>query len=112
MKTEKGNLADQLEIWGIDSDFTIFTDGSLGFGLELTPIDMTALPDTALNSLSSHTVTRNNFRPTNRRAKPEVSHSLSIWGIAESNAGAKPTTLGFFPVTDSDFSSGLPCVSH
>lgn len=45
-------LADQLQVWGFESDCIIFNDGSLGFGLELTPIDVSCWKDDAVNSLT------------------------------------------------------------
>jgi conjugal transfer ATP-binding protein TraC len=45
-------LADQLQVWGFESDYTIFTDGSLGFGLEVSPVDVSCWNDEATNSFS------------------------------------------------------------
>ncbi|MBI2711755.1 MAG: ATP-binding protein [Bdellovibrio sp.] len=43
-------LADKLQIWGFESDSIVFNDGSLGFGLELTPIDVSCWKDESVNS--------------------------------------------------------------
>ncbi len=48
-------LADKLQVWGFEKDFVIFTDGSLGFGLELTPLDVSCWKDDAVNSLAERT---------------------------------------------------------
>lgn len=34
-----GNLADALQVWGLEENITIFIDGSFGTGFRLTPID-------------------------------------------------------------------------
>lgn len=44
-------LADRLQIWGFEKDLILFTDGSLGFGLELTLLDVSCWKDDAVNSL-------------------------------------------------------------
>ena len=31
-------LADKLEIWGLENEIIVFTDGSLGFGLHFDPM--------------------------------------------------------------------------
>lgn len=36
-------LSDQLQIWGVEEDTIIYTDGSIGFGLELSPIDVSCI---------------------------------------------------------------------
>jgi len=48
----KSILADQLQVWGFEDDFVIFTDGSLGFGLEVSSVDVTCWKEDAVNSLS------------------------------------------------------------
>ena len=49
-------LADQLQIWGFESDCIVFNDGSLGFGLELIPIDVTCWKDESVNSFIDRTM--------------------------------------------------------
>ena len=34
-----GNLADALQVWGLEENITIFIDGSFGTGFRLMPID-------------------------------------------------------------------------
>ena len=46
------NLADCLEVWGFESDYVLFSDSSLGFGMELVPLDVTCWSDDRINSLS------------------------------------------------------------
>jgi len=46
-------LADKLEIWGTENDTIIFSDGSLGFGLNLKPIDIDCWDDGKINHLAS-----------------------------------------------------------
>ncbi len=48
----KDILADKLQVWGFENDFIVFTDGSLGFGLELVPLDVSCWNDDAVNSLA------------------------------------------------------------
>ncbi|MEQ1875306.1 MAG: ATP-binding protein [Bdellovibrionia bacterium] len=45
-------LADHLQIWGLEEDIIIFSDSSLGFGLEVTPVDVSCFDDERINSLS------------------------------------------------------------
>lgn len=45
-------LADHLQIWGFEEDAIIYTDGSLGFALEATPVDVSTWSDERLNDLS------------------------------------------------------------
>lgn len=44
-------LADQLEVWGFENDTVVFTDGSLGFGLEVTPLDISCFDNAATNAV-------------------------------------------------------------
>ncbi len=46
-------LADQLQIWGFEGDMIIFSDGSLGFGLECVPVDLNCWSDDQINSYSN-----------------------------------------------------------
>lgn len=48
-------LADKLQVWGFEKDFIVFTDGSLGFGMELSPLDVSCWKDDAVNSLAERT---------------------------------------------------------
>lgn len=45
-------LADRLQIWGFEEDFILFSDGSFGFGLELTPLDISCAQDLQINQYS------------------------------------------------------------
>jgi conjugal transfer ATP-binding protein TraC len=45
-------LADYLDVWGFEEDFVLFSDSSLGFGLELEPVDVSCWADERINSLS------------------------------------------------------------
>jgi conjugal transfer ATP-binding protein TraC len=45
-------LADQLQIWGFEGDMIVFSDGSLGFGLECVPVDLNCWSDDRINSYS------------------------------------------------------------
>ena len=44
-------LARKIEIWGFESGFTIFTDGSLGFGLETTVLDVSCWDEAKTDSI-------------------------------------------------------------
>lgn len=44
-------LSDRLQVWGLESDTIIYTDGSLGFVLDLTPLDISCADDSRVNSL-------------------------------------------------------------
>ena len=57
-------LADQLEIWGLEDNFLIYTDGSLGFGVKITPKDVGSLSDDALNAISTQLRTFLNSLPS------------------------------------------------
>jgi conjugal transfer ATP-binding protein TraC len=58
-------LADKLQVWGFEKDFIVFTDGSIGFGLELVPLDVTCWKDEAVNSLAERTAQLLNGIPPN-----------------------------------------------
>jgi len=45
-------LSENLQIWGIEQDFVIFIDGSLGFGIELQPIAATCYLNETINLLT------------------------------------------------------------
>src|ERR1035438_776544 len=45
-------LSDKLQIWGFQDNFVIFSDGSLGFGCDLTPVDVSTWDDDRLNGFS------------------------------------------------------------
>lgn len=45
-------LADHLEVWGFESDYIIFSDGSLGFGFEVEPIDVACWDTEQVNGLA------------------------------------------------------------
>ena len=57
-------LADQLEIWGLEDNFLIYTDGSLGFGVKITPKDVGSLSDDAINAISTQLRTFLNSLPS------------------------------------------------
>jgi conjugal transfer ATP-binding protein TraC len=46
------SLADQLQIWGFEGDTIVFSDGSLGFGLDCIPVDLNSWSDDRINSYS------------------------------------------------------------
>ncbi len=46
------SLADCLQIWGFEKDYMIFSDGSLGFALDCTPVDVSAWSDERINAFS------------------------------------------------------------
>jgi len=43
-------LADQLSLWGVQDGFSIFSDGSAGFGFEITPVDVASWKDTDVDA--------------------------------------------------------------
>jgi hypothetical protein len=45
-------LADYLQIWGFEDDYVLFSDSSLGFGLELVPIAVASWSNERVNGLS------------------------------------------------------------
>ena len=46
------NLCDDLQMWGIEDGFTLFRDNSIGFGLDLSSLDVSCWDDDSINSLS------------------------------------------------------------
>ena len=46
-------LSDMLQIWGFESGFTLFADGSYGFGLELSPVDVGCWDDDRIDALAA-----------------------------------------------------------
>lgn len=47
-------LADHLQIWGFEQDLMIYSDGSLGFVLDCTPVDVSTWSDERINSYSEN----------------------------------------------------------
>ncbi len=58
-------LADHLQLWGMEENIVIFSDGSLGFGLEATPVDVSCLSDEQMNSVADRTCQFLNGLPSN-----------------------------------------------
>jgi len=46
-------LVEKIEIWGFESGFTIFTDGSLGFGLETSALDVSCWDEPKIDSIGA-----------------------------------------------------------
>ena len=46
-------LVDYLEIWGFEKDAILFSDGSMGFGLEVSLLDMSCRADEIINQLAA-----------------------------------------------------------
>jgi len=46
------SLSDQLQIWGFEKNYIIYSDGSLGFGLQCVPQDISSWSDDKINSYS------------------------------------------------------------
>jgi conjugal transfer ATP-binding protein TraC len=44
-------LSDQLQVWGVEEDTIIYTDGSIGFGLEISPIDVSCMDNYGVNDI-------------------------------------------------------------
>lgn len=49
-------LADYLQVWGFEGDFLIFSDGSYGFGLDVTPLDVSCWEEDRINTLAKRLV--------------------------------------------------------
>lgn len=47
-----GKVADQIQIWGFEGHNIIFNDSSLGFGIEIEPLQITSWDDDRINSYS------------------------------------------------------------
>lgn len=59
------SLSDQLQVWGFDNDYIIFSDGSIGFGLDCVPLDVSTFSDDRMNDLSSQIAQFLNSIPSN-----------------------------------------------
>lgn len=59
------SLADYLQIWGFERDFIIFSDGSLGFALDCTPVDVSTWSDERINAYSERVAQFLNSLPAN-----------------------------------------------
>ncbi|MCB0415561.1 MAG: hypothetical protein KDD50_14585, partial [Bdellovibrionales bacterium] len=44
-------LSDQLQVWGVEDDTIIYTDGSIGFCLALSPIDVSCADEYTANKI-------------------------------------------------------------
>ncbi|MCJ8278255.1 MAG: TraC family protein, partial [Bdellovibrionales bacterium] len=49
---KNNTLANELELWGIERDYCLFTDGSIGFGFDVTPIDVSSFSDEGINQFA------------------------------------------------------------
>lgn len=49
-----GILADKIQIWGFEDNLVIFKDGSIGFGLELSVLDVSTWDSDKINSLAAN----------------------------------------------------------
>lgn len=58
-------LADYLELWGFEGDCILFADGSMGFGLDVCPIDVTCSSDESTNSVVERIAAFLNGLPSN-----------------------------------------------
>ncbi|MFZ3230248.1 MAG: ATP-binding protein [Pseudobdellovibrio sp.] len=58
-------LADYLQIWGFEEDFVIFSDGSLGFGFDCVPVDISCFSDEQSDSFSERVGQFLNSLPAN-----------------------------------------------
>ncbi len=48
-----GNLSEKIQIWGFENDIVVFQDGSTGFGLELSSLDVTTWNSDRVNGLAN-----------------------------------------------------------
>ncbi|MGE0529468.1 MAG: ATP-binding protein, partial [Bdellovibrionales bacterium] len=46
-------LSDEIRVWGFEKNAIVFDDGSLGFGLNVSPVDVTCASDEDKNSLAN-----------------------------------------------------------
>ncbi len=58
-------LCDELEVWGFEKNFIIFDDASLGFGLKLSPIDVSFNSDDEKNAIAASVMQFLNGLPSN-----------------------------------------------
>lgn len=56
-------LADELQLWGFEGNYQIFSDGSFGFGLRLTPMDVSSWDDTRTDHLGEKLISFLNGLP-------------------------------------------------
>lgn len=59
------SLSELIQIWGFEEDLFLFKDGSLGFSLKMTPIDLQAKSDHEINALKLQTIQVLNGLPEN-----------------------------------------------
>lgn len=57
-------ISDQLQVWGVEEDTIIYTDGSIGFGLELSPIDVSCIDGFGANDIHENLSKFLNTLPT------------------------------------------------
>lgn len=48
-----GVLSDEIQVWGFEEGFTLFKDASIGFGLQLSTVDVSCLDDDIINQVLS-----------------------------------------------------------
>lgn len=113
------NLADLLQVWGFEKDYIIFSDGSLGFGLDCIPIDSSSWSDERTNEFSGKVGRFLNSLPTQldiqfvqdiEPGNDEV--ILSHKKLSEKSNNQTAKTLCAERVSslqDTDSSGNLPC---
>lgn len=67
-------LAEKVEVWGFESGFTIFTDGSLGFGLQASVLDVSCWDEAKIDSIGNNLTSFLNGLPS----EIDIQFALSI----------------------------------
>lgn len=93
-------LSDHLEIWGLEDEMVLFTDGSLGFGISLVPVDLSCQSDESIESYRSRIVQFLNGLPSSidiqflQTIEPTPEHRIDAHrNLMASEAGVMATSL-------------------
>lgn len=58
-------LSDEIRVWGFENNYIVFEDGSLGFGIRLSPLDVSCKSDDDKNAIASSAIQFLNGLPSN-----------------------------------------------
>lgn len=83
-------LSDEIKVWGFEDNFIVFEDGSLGFGLKLSPLDVSCTSDDEKNALSASAMQFLNGLPS----------GIDLQLVCDIRSGNKEVISGFKNLAD------------
>ncbi len=83
-------LSDEIRVWGFEKNFIVFDDGSIGFGMKLSPLDVFCKSDDDKNAIASSIIHFLNGLPSN----------LDLQLVVDINAGNEKAINEFKKIAD------------